>query len=163
ELPTGPDITVNDAFRPLSRYFDRIWRPEQLLASAPQAMRVLADPAETGAVTLALPQDVQAEAFDWPVEFFRDRVWHIGRPVPQPDALARAVEAIRHARRPLLVAGGGAIYSGASEALTAFADATGIPVADTQAGKGAIRWDHPAAVGGLGATGAGSAHEIGRP
>ncbi|HLV55655.1 MAG TPA: 3D-(3,5/4)-trihydroxycyclohexane-1,2-dione acylhydrolase (decyclizing) [Actinotalea caeni] len=160
ELPTGPDITVNDAFRPLSRYFDRIWRPEQLLASAPQAMRVLADPAETGAVTLALPQDVQAEAFDWPVEFFRDRVWHIGRPVPQPDALARAVEAIRRARRPLLVAGGGAIYSGASEALTAFADATGIPVADTQAGKGAIRWDHPAAVGGLGATGAGSANAL---
>ncbi len=160
ELPTGPDVTVNDAFRPLSRYFDRIWRPEQLIASAPQAMRVLADPAETGAVTLCLPQDVQAQAHDWPVEFFADRVWHIGRPVPQPDALDRAVEAIRSARRPLLVAGGGAVYSGASEALTAFADATGIPVADTQAGKGAISWDHAASVGGLGSTGASSANAL---
>ena len=160
ELPTGPDVTVNDAFRPVSRYFDRIWRPEQLIASAPQAMRVLADPAETGAVTLALPQDVQAQAFDWPVEFFADRLWHIGRPVPQPDASARAVEAIRSARRPLLVAGGGAIYSGASAALQALADTTGIPVADTQAGKGAIRWDHPASVGGLGSTGASSANAL---
>lgn len=160
ELPSGPDVTVNDAFRPVSRYFDRIWRPEQLIASAPQAMRVLADPAETGAVTLCLPQDVQAEAFDWPVEFFADRVWHIARPVPQPDALARAVERIRAAKRPLLVAGGGAVYSGASEALTALADVTGIPVADTQAGKGALRWDHPAAVGGIGSTGASSANAL---
>ncbi|WP_420112356.1 3D-(3,5/4)-trihydroxycyclohexane-1,2-dione acylhydrolase (decyclizing) [Pseudactinotalea sp.] len=160
ELPTGPDITVNDAFRPVSRYFDRIWRPEQLIASAPQAMRVLADPAETGAVTLALPQDVQAQAFDWPAEFFADRVWHIGRPVPQPDALARAVAAIRGAKRPLLVAGGGTVYSGASQSLTAFADATGIPVADTQAGKGALRWDHPAAVGGVGSTGSSSANAL---
>src|SRR5690606_18209109 len=109
---------------------------------------------------LCLPQDVQAQAHDWPVEFFADRVWHIGRPVPQPDALDRAVEAIRSARRPLLVAGGGAVYSGASEALTAFADATGIPVADTQAGKGAISWDHAASVGGLGSTGAGSANAL---
>lgn len=160
ELPTGPDVTVNDAFRPLSRYFDRIWRPEQLIGSAVQAMRVLADPAETGAVTLALPQDVQAQAFDWPLDFFADRTWHIGRPVPQPDALGRAVAAIRAARRPLLVAGGGAVYSGASAAVAAFADATGIPVADTQAGKGAIAWDHPAAVGGLGSTGSSSANAL---
>src|SRR5665647_3372108 len=91
----GPDVTVNDAFRPVSRFFDRIWRPEQLLASAPQAMRVLTDPAETDAVTLALPQDVQAEAFDWPVEFFADRVWYVGRPVPEVSAIARAAEVIR--------------------------------------------------------------------
>lgn len=160
ELPSGPDVTVNDAFRPVSRYFDRIWRPEQLIASLPQAMRVLADPAETGAVTICLPQDVQAQAFDWPVAFFADRTWHIGRPVPQPDALARAVEAIRGAQRPLLVAGGGTIYSGASAALTAFADATGIPVADTQAGKGAIAWDHASAVGGLGSTGSSAANAL---
>lgn len=160
EHPMGPDVTVNDAFRPVSRYFDRIWRPEQLLASLPMAMRVLTDPVETGAVTLALPQDVQAEAFDWPVEFFADRVWHIRRPVPEPAALARAAEVIRSARRPLVVAGGGAIYSAASDALRTFAAATGIPVADTQAGKGAIAWDHPQAVGGVGSTGAGSANAL---
>lgn len=160
EYLLGPDVTVNDAFRPVSRFFDRIWRPEQLLASAPQAMRVLTDPAETGAVTLALPQDVQAEAFDWPVEFFADRVWYVGRPVPEVSAIARAAEVIRSARRPLVVAGGGVIYSGASEELRAFATATGIPVSDTQAGKGGINWDHPQAVGGLGATGAASANAL---
>lgn len=160
EHPGGPDVTVNDAFRPVSRYFDRIWRPEQLLSSAPAAMRVLTDPAETGAVTLCLPQDVQAEAYDWPVEFFRDRVWHVARPVPEPAALARAVEVIRSAKRPLVVAGGGVVYSEASEALRAFASATGIPVADTQAGKGAINWDHPLAVGGVGATGNDAANAL---
>lgn len=160
EHPLGPDVTVNDAFRPVSRYFDRIWRPEMLLASAPQAMRVLTDPAETGAVTLALPQDVQAEAYDWPREFFRDRTWHVARPVPEPAALARAVATIRSARRPLLVAGGGVVYSQASDALRAFAEATGIPVADTQAGKGALPWDHPLAVGGVGATGNDAANAL---
>jgi 3D-(3,5/4)-trihydroxycyclohexane-1,2-dione acylhydrolase (decyclizing) len=160
EHPLGPDVTVNDAFRPVSCYFDRIWRPEMLLVSAPQAMRVLTDPAETGPVTLALPQDVQAQAYDWPVEFFADRAWHVARPVPEPAALARAAEAIRAARRPLVVAGGGAIYSGASEQLRAFATATGIPVADTQAGKGAIEWDHPQAVGGIGATGNDAANAL---
>lgn len=160
EHPGGPDVTVNDAFRPVSRYFDRIWRPEQLLSSAPAAMRVLTDPAETGAVTLCLPQDVQVEAYDWPVEFFRDRVWHVARPVPEPAALARAVEVIRSAKRPLVVAGGGVVYSEASEALRAFATATGIPVADTQAGKGAINWDHPLAVGGVGATGNDAANAL---
>ncbi len=160
EYPLGPDVTVNDAFRPVSRYFDRVWRPEMLLASAPQAMRVLTDPAETGAVTLAMPQDVQAEAYDWPVEFFRDRVWHIARPIPEPAALARAVEVIRAAKRPLVVAGGGVIYSGASRELRHFASTTGIPVADTQAGKGAIAWDHPLAVGGVGSTGCSSANEL---
>jgi 3D-(3,5/4)-trihydroxycyclohexane-1,2-dione acylhydrolase (decyclizing) len=154
------DVTVNDAFRPVSRYFDRIWRPEQLIPSALAAMRVLTDPAETGAVTLALPQDVQAEAFDWPLEFFRERTWHVGRPVPEPAALDRALEVIRSARRPLVVAGGGAVYSEASEALTAFADATGIPVADTQAGKGALSAEHPASVGGVGATGNDAANTL---
>lgn len=160
EHPMGPDLTVNDSFRSVSRFFDRIWRPEQLLVSAPAAMRVLTDPAETGAVTIALPQDVQAEAYDWPVEFFRDRVWHVARPVPEPAALARAVEVIRSAKRPLVVAGGGVVYSGASEELRAFAAATGIPVADTQAGKGAINWDHPQSVGGVGATGSDSANAL---
>ncbi|MDN5570631.1 MAG: 3D-(3,5/4)-trihydroxycyclohexane-1,2-dione acylhydrolase (decyclizing) [Propionibacteriaceae bacterium] len=160
EHPGGPDVTVNDAFRPVSRYFDRIWRPEQLLASAPAAMRVLADPAETGAVTLCLPQDVQAEAYDWPASFFADRTWHVPRLPGDPDALARAARAIRAAQRPLLVAGGGAVYAEASAALTAFADATGIPVADTQAGKGALAWDHGSAVGGLGATGTSSANAL---
>jgi 3D-(3,5/4)-trihydroxycyclohexane-1,2-dione acylhydrolase (decyclizing) len=154
------DVTVNDAFRPVSRFFDRIWRPEQLIPSALAAMRVLTDPAETGAVTLALPQDVQAEAHDWPLEFFRERTWHVGRPVPEPAALDRALEVIRSARRPLVVAGGGAVYSEASAALTAFADATGIPVADTQAGKGAISADHPASVGGVGATGNDAANTL---
>lgn len=154
------DISVNDAFRPVSRFFDRIHRPEQLIPSAMAAMRVLTDPAETGAVTLCLPQDVQAEACDWPVEFFRRRVWHIARPVPEPAALERAAAVIRAAERPLLVAGGGVIYSGASAALTAFADATGIPVADTQAGKGAISCDHPSSVGGIGATGNAAANAL---
>jgi 3D-(3,5/4)-trihydroxycyclohexane-1,2-dione acylhydrolase (decyclizing) len=162
ELPSGYDISVNDAFRPLSRFFDRVWRPEQLPAALLGAMRVLSDPAETGAVTVALPQDVQAEAHDWPQELFARRVWHIPRPVPEPAALARAVAVIRSARRPLLVAGGGVHYSEATEALRAFAEATGIPVADTQAGKGAILWDHPQAVGGVGSTGSPVANALAR-
>jgi 3D-(3,5/4)-trihydroxycyclohexane-1,2-dione acylhydrolase (decyclizing) len=162
ELPSGYDISVNDAFRPLSRFFDRVWRPEQLPAALLGAMRVLTDPAETGAVTVALPQDVQAEAHDWPEELFAKRVWHIPRPVPEPAALARAVAAIRSARRPLLVAGGGVHYSEAVEALRLFAEATGIPVGDTQAGKGAILWDHPQAVGGVGSTGSPVANALAR-
>lgn len=154
------DVTVNDAFRPVSRFWDRITRPEQLPASLLAAMRVLTDPAETGAVTLCLPQDVQAEAHDWPLELFRRRVWHVARPVPEPAALARAARVIAEARRPLVVAGGGVVYSAASAALTAFADATGIPVADTQAGKGALAFDHPSAVGGIGATGTAAANAL---
>ncbi|WP_447925084.1 3D-(3,5/4)-trihydroxycyclohexane-1,2-dione acylhydrolase (decyclizing) [Georgenia muralis] len=160
EDPRSPDVSVNDAFRPVSRYWDRINRPEQLIASAPAAMRILTDPAETGAVTLCLPQDVQAEAYDWPVAFFRHRVWHVARPVPEPAALARAAEVIRSARRPLVVAGGGVVYSGAAEELRALATATGIPVADTQAGKGAIDHDHPCSVGGVGATGSAAANAL---
>ncbi|CAL9473423.1 3D-(3,5_4)-trihydroxycyclohexane-1,2-dione hydrolase [Streptomyces sp. enrichment culture] len=156
----GGDVTVNDAFRTVSKYFDRITRPEQLIPAAPAAMRVLTDPVETGAVTLALPQDVQAEAYDWPVEFFRRRVWHVGRPVPETAAVERAAELLRGARRPLIVAGGGVVYSGAEARLRAFAEATGIPVADTHAGKGAVPWDHPCAVGGIGSTGAYAANEL---
>jgi 3D-(3,5/4)-trihydroxycyclohexane-1,2-dione acylhydrolase (decyclizing) len=162
ELPSGYDVSVNDAFRPLSRFFDRVWRPEQLPAALLGAMRVLTDPAETGAVTLALPQDVQAEAHDWPEELFAKRVWHIPRPVTEPAALARAVAVIRSAQRPLVIAGGGVHYSEAVEALRLFAEATGIPVGDTQAGKGAILWDHPQAVGGVGSTGSPVANALAR-
>jgi 3D-(3,5/4)-trihydroxycyclohexane-1,2-dione acylhydrolase (decyclizing) len=162
EDPRGHDISVNDAFRPLSKYFDRVQRPEQLPSALLAAMRVLTDPAETGAVTLALPQDVQAEAYDWPDELFGKRVWHIPRPVPEPAALARAAELLRAAKNPLIVAGGGVIYSEAGPALRRFAEVNGIPVADTQAGKGAVPWDHPAAVGGVGATGSPVANELAR-
>ena len=153
EDPRSADVSVNDAFKPVSRFWDRINRPEQLPSALLAAMRVLTDPAETGAVTLALPQDVQAEAHDWPADLFTERTWYVPRPVPEPAALGRAVEVLRSARRPLVIAGGGVIYSEASQALLRFAAATGIPVSDTQAGKGALAWDHPCAVGGVGATG----------
>ncbi|UQU61366.1 3D-(3,5/4)-trihydroxycyclohexane-1,2-dione acylhydrolase (decyclizing) [Couchioplanes caeruleus] len=162
EDPRSYDVSVNDAFRPLSRFFDRVWRPEQLPSALLAAMRVLFDPAETGAVTLCLPQDVQAEAHDFPDELFARRVWHVARPVPEPAALARAAEVIRSARRPLIVAGGGAVYSEASAELDAFARATGIPVADTHAGKGAVSWDHPNSVGGVGSTGTPVANRLAR-
>jgi 3D-(3,5/4)-trihydroxycyclohexane-1,2-dione acylhydrolase (decyclizing) len=160
EYPGGLDVSVNDALRPVSRFFDRIWRPEQLPAALLAAMRVLTDPAETGAVTLALPQDVQTEAADWPADLFTPRVWHVGRPVPEPGALARAVAAIRSARRPLLVAGGGVMYSEATAALAALAEQTGIPVAETQAGKGALRYDHPLTLGAIGSTGSTAANAM---
>jgi 3D-(3,5/4)-trihydroxycyclohexane-1,2-dione acylhydrolase (decyclizing) len=156
----GGDVTVNDAFRAVSKYFDRVSRPEQLIPAALAAMRVLTDPVETGSVTLALPQDVQAEAYDWPLAFFRHRVWHVGRPVPEPAAVERAARLLRGAKKPLIVAGGGVVYSGAETALRAFAEGTGIPVADTHAGKGAVAWDHPRAVGGIGSTGSYAANEL---
>ena len=162
EDPRGYDVSVNDAFRPLSRFFDRIWRPEQLPSALLAAMRVLTDPAETGAVTLCLPQDVQAEAYDYPDALFAKRVWHVARPVPEPAALARAVEVIRSAERPLIIAGGGVVYSEAAAELDALARATGIPVADTHAGKGAVRWDHPNSVGGVGSTGTPVANRLAR-
>jgi 3D-(3,5/4)-trihydroxycyclohexane-1,2-dione acylhydrolase (decyclizing) len=162
ELPGSGDVTVNDAFRPVSRYFDRVWRPEQLPGALLGAMRVLTDPAETGAVTLCFPQDVQAEAFDWPVDLFAERTWHVGRPVLEAAALQRAVEVIRSARSPLVVAGGGVIYADASEALDAFATATGVPVAQTQAGKGALPFDHPQSVGAIGSTGTTAANALAR-
>ncbi|MFF9275504.1 3D-(3,5/4)-trihydroxycyclohexane-1,2-dione acylhydrolase (decyclizing) [Streptomyces griseosporeus] len=162
EHPVEADVSVNDTLRPVSRFFDRITRPEALIASALQAMRVLTDPAETGAVTLALPQDVQAEAYDWPEEFFAERVWRVRRPAPDPEELAEAVRAIRAAQRPLLVAGGGVHHSGAEAALRAFAEATGVPVASTQAGKGSLRHDHPADLGGIGHTGTAVADGLAR-
>jgi len=162
EVPWAGDVSVNDALRPVSRYFDRIARPEALIPAALAAMRVLADPAETGAVTLALPQDVQAEAYDWPVGFFAERVWRIPRGRPDPESLAAAAAAVRASRRPLLIAGGGVRHSGAQEALRALADATGIPVAATQAGKGSLRHDHPADLGGIGHTGTAAADHVAR-
>ncbi|WP_405622310.1 3D-(3,5/4)-trihydroxycyclohexane-1,2-dione acylhydrolase (decyclizing) [Streptomyces sp. NBC_00076] len=162
EHPTEADVSVNDTLRPVSRYFDRVTRPQALIPSALNAMRVLADPAETGAVTLALPQDVQAEAYDWPAEFFADRVWHVRRPTSDPAELAEAVRAIRAAERPLIVAGGGVHHSEAEAALRALVDATGIPVASTQAGKGSLRHDHPADLGGIGHTGTAVCDDIAR-
>jgi 3D-(3,5/4)-trihydroxycyclohexane-1,2-dione acylhydrolase (decyclizing) len=158
----GYDVSVNDCFRPVSRFFDRVWRPEQLPQVLLGAMRVLTDPVETGAVTIALPQDVQAEAHDWPTELFAKRVWHVPRPLPQPAQLARAVEIIRSARKPLIVAGGGVIYSQASDALREFAEATGIPVGQTQAGKGSLTYDHPCCLGAIGSTGTTAANRIAR-
>ncbi|MEU0738970.1 3D-(3,5/4)-trihydroxycyclohexane-1,2-dione acylhydrolase (decyclizing) [Streptomyces sp. NPDC006134] len=162
EHPLAADVSVNDTLRPVSRFFDRITRPEALIPSALNAMRVLADPAETGAVTLALPQDVQAEAYDWPAQFFTRRVWPVRRPAPDPAELAGAVRTIRAARRPLIVAGGGVHHSEAETALKALADATGIPVASTQAGKGSLRHDHPADLGGIGHTGTAVADDLAR-
>ncbi|MFG2665585.1 3D-(3,5/4)-trihydroxycyclohexane-1,2-dione acylhydrolase (decyclizing) [Streptomyces sp. NPDC048387] len=162
EVPHAGDVSVNDTLRPVSRYFDRIVRPEALIPAALQAMRVLTDPVQTGAVTLALPQDVQAQAYDWPEEFFAQRVWRVRRPRPDTDELRAAAEAVREARRPLLVVGGGIRHSAAQEALGAFAEATGIPVAATQAGKGALRHDHPAEVGAVGHTGTAAADALAR-
>jgi 3D-(3,5/4)-trihydroxycyclohexane-1,2-dione acylhydrolase (decyclizing) len=162
EVPHDATVSVNDAFRPVSRFFDRIGRPEQLVSAALEAMRVLTDPAETGAVTLALPEDVQAEAVELPEAFLEPRVWTIWRRPPAPGALARAAELVRHARRPLIVAGGGVIYSEATEALRELVDATGIPVSETQAGRGSLRSDHPLALGAVGATGTAAANRLAR-
>jgi 3D-(3,5/4)-trihydroxycyclohexane-1,2-dione acylhydrolase (decyclizing) len=162
EAPHDGDVTVNDAFRPVSRYWDRVNRPEQIMPAALAAMRVLTNPAETGAVTLALPQDVQAEAYDYPEEFFEKRIWRIGRPVPDGADLARAAALIRGARRPMIVSGGGTIYSEATETLRAFVERTGIPVGETQAGKGSMPYDHPLALGAVGATGTFAANRAAR-
>jgi 3D-(3,5/4)-trihydroxycyclohexane-1,2-dione acylhydrolase (decyclizing) len=162
ESPGRGDVSVNDAFIPVSRYFDRVWRPEQLAPALLAAMRVLTSPADTGAVTLALPQDVQAEAADWPAELFEHRVWHVPRAAPDAGALARATELVRGAERPLVVAGGGVVYSAATDALARFADRTGIPVAVTQAGKGALLHGHPLLLGPVGATGTLAANRIAR-
>src|SRR5919197_4760176 len=160
ELPWAGEVSVNECFRPVSKYFDRIWRPEQIVPAALQAMRVLVNQAETGAVTLALPQDVQAEAFDVPEGFLRKRVWPIPRPLPEEAALARAAELIRSTHRPLVVAGGGVIYSEATEALRAFCEQTGIPVGETQAGKGSLPYDHPSSLGAIGVTGTFAANRL---
>src|SRR5947199_6134460 len=160
ELPWAGDASVNDAFRPVSTYFGRIWRPEQVVPAVLQAMRVLVNQAETGAVTLAFPQDVQAEACEVPDGFLRKRVWPIGRPLPDESARRRAVELIRKAKRPLVVAGGGVIYSEATDALRALCEQSGIPVGETQAGKGSLPYDHPSSLGAIGVTGTFAANRI---
>ena len=160
EQPHDIGLSVNDAFRPLSRFFDRVQRPEQLFSIALAAMRVLTDPAETGAVTIALPEDVQAEALDVPLEFLQPREWHVRRPLPEAGPLARAAEAIRAAKRPFLIAGGGVLYSDAENELREFVKATGIPVGTTQAGGGSLAWDHPQNLGGVGATGTTAANRL---
>jgi 3D-(3,5/4)-trihydroxycyclohexane-1,2-dione acylhydrolase (decyclizing) len=162
EVPHDATVSVNDCFRPVSRFYERVERPEQLIPAALEAMRVLTDPAETGAVTLALPEDVQAEAFDVPDEFLEPRIWTIYRQPPARQALIRAVELIKTAKRPLIVAGGGVIYSEATGALRAFVDASGIPVAETMAGRGALTSDHPLSLGAIGATGGLAANRCAR-
>src|SRR6202453_2975801 len=153
ESSATQDISVNDCFKPVSRYWDRIERPEQLLTSLPEAMRVLTSPAETGAVTIAFPQDVQAEAFDFPEKFFAKKVWLIPRNRCDHDLLRRAAQWIRAAKKPLIVVGGGVLYSQASDALAQFAQATGIPVCETQGGKGSLPFDHPQQLGAVGVPG----------
>ena len=162
EHPHSQDVSVNDCFRPVSKYWDRINRPDQLMNALPEMMRVLTSQAETGAVTLALPQDVQTEAFDYPTGLFEERVWYIPRPEPEKTLLARAVELLRASRKPLIVAGGGVLYSEAHAALAKFAAATGIPVGETQAGKGSLPYNHPQNLGALGVTGTFAANRIAR-
>jgi 3D-(3,5/4)-trihydroxycyclohexane-1,2-dione acylhydrolase (decyclizing) len=160
ESASTQDASVNDCFKPVSRYWDRIQRPEQILTALPEAMRVLTSPAETGAVTLALPQDVQAEAYDFPEEFFHARTWVVPRARADTAVLLQAAQWIRAARRPLIIAGGGVIYSGATEALAGFAARTGIPVGETQAGKGSLNFDHPQSAGAIGVTGTLAANRL---
>jgi 3D-(3,5/4)-trihydroxycyclohexane-1,2-dione acylhydrolase (decyclizing) len=160
ESPQSQDISVNDCFKPVSRYWDRIYRPEQLLTALPEAMRVLTSPADTGAVVLALPQDVQAEAYDFPAELFTRRVWHVARNRPDTTLLHQAAEMIRAARRPLIVAGGGVMYSEANAALQTLVDQTGIPVGESMAGKGSLNYDHPLEMGAIGATGTLAANRL---
>ncbi|MBI3469984.1 MAG: 3D-(3,5/4)-trihydroxycyclohexane-1,2-dione acylhydrolase (decyclizing) [Candidatus Solibacter usitatus] len=162
ESPCSQDISVNDCFRPVSRYWDRIQRPEQILTALPEAMRVLTSPSDTGAVVLALPQDVQAEAFDYSAALFEERVWTIQRPRGDAGIFRRAVEWIRQSRRPMIVAGGGVLYSEATEALYRFAAQTGIPVAETQAGKGSLCYNHGQALGAMGVTGTPGANILAR-
>ena len=155
-----PSASVNDCFRPVSRYFDRITRPEQILASLPAALRVLLDPAECGPATLALPQDVQTEAFDYPAQFFRRRSHSIRRPMPGAAELEAAAQHLRRAKKPLIIAGGGVKYALAEKRLAQFAEERGIPVAETQAGKGSLPWDHPCNVGAIGVTGSEAANRL---
>jgi 3D-(3,5/4)-trihydroxycyclohexane-1,2-dione acylhydrolase (decyclizing) len=156
------DVSVNDSLRAVSKYFDRIWRPEQLPQALLHAMRVLTDPAETGAVTLALPEDVQTESFDFPEALFSPRVWAVRRPPAEARLMHGLAALLREAKRPLIVAGGGVIYSDASSVLDSFVTSSGVPVAETQAGKGSLRFDHPASLGAIGATGTTAANEVAR-
>lgn len=160
EYPSSQDVSVNDCFRPVSKYWDRINRPEQILTALPEAMRILADPSETGAVTICLPEDVQAESYAYPTHFFSKRVYHVERPTAAAESVAAAAIVIRKAKRPLIVAGGGVHYADATSTLAALAEATGIPVAVTQAGKGAILDAHPSSLGAIGVTGTAAANAL---
>ncbi|HZR00002.1 MAG TPA: 3D-(3,5/4)-trihydroxycyclohexane-1,2-dione acylhydrolase (decyclizing), partial [Chloroflexota bacterium] len=162
EHPRERDVSVNDAFRPVSAFFDRVSRPEQLIGSLVEGFRVLTDPAETGAVTISLPEDVQTEAYDFPAGLFERRVWHVRRPPPEPALLRRAAALVRGSRRPLMVVGGGAIYAGATDELRAFVERTGVPICETQAGKGALPWNHPMNAGPVGANGGLAANRLAR-
>ncbi len=162
EHPIEMDSSVNDAFRLVSKFYTRITRAEQLLSALPEAMRVLTDPAETGAVTISLPEDVQTESFDFPLELFEPRVWRIRRPVPEPEMLETVVKLLKKAKRPLIIAGGGVMYSEANAALLEFSTTYGIPVCESQAGKGATPWDHAMNVGALGASGGLAANVLAR-
>ena len=162
ESASTQDISVNDCFKPVSRYWDRINRPEQLITSLPEALRVLTSPADTGAVTVCLPQDVQAEAFDFPDAFFEKRVWTIPRPRADAALVGRAAEVLRSSKNPLIIAGGGVIYSEATDTLRRFAEATGIAVVETQAGKGTLAYDHPQSLGAVGVTGTPGANRLAR-
>jgi len=154
------DISVNDCFRPISVFWDRINRPEQIISSLNEAMRILTDPSQTGAVTISLPQDVQAEAYNYPINFFEKRVWSIPRDLPSESSLVKATEYIKEAKRPIVIAGGGVIYSDAEKKLKQFCDDTGIPIVETQAGKGALHWDHPQNLGAIGVTGTSAANAV---
>ena len=160
EHPSERDVSASDAFRPVSRFFDRISRPEQLLASLPEAFRILTDPAETGAATVSLPEDVQAEAFDWPAEFFEKRVWHVRRPLPEPELTKEVVSRLQQAKCPIIITGGGTIYSEAWSELKAFTEEFGIAVTETQAGKGALNWNHSLNAGPIGSNGGTAANEL---
>jgi 3D-(3,5/4)-trihydroxycyclohexane-1,2-dione acylhydrolase (decyclizing) len=162
ESEHSQDFSVNDCFKPISRYWDRINRPDQIVTALPEAMRVLTSPVDTGAVTLALPQDVQTEAYAYPVELFHRRIWRIPRNRPDETALAQAADWIRGAKRPFIIAGGGVIYSEAAGALRQFVAQTGIPVGETMAGKGSLRYDHPLCMGAVGATGTSAANRLAR-
>ena len=162
ESEHSQDISVNDCFKPISRYWDRINRPEQIIMALPEAMRVLTSPVDTGAVTLSLPQDVQAEAFAYPSDLFEKRVWHVARNRPDQEAVVRAIDWIRKAKRPLIIAGGGVIYSEATETLRQFVERTGIPECETMAGKGSLRYDNPFCMGAVGVTGTFAANRLAR-
>src|ERR1700756_4229999 len=160
EHPIERDVSASDAFRPVSKFFDRISRPAQLLASLPEAFRILTDPADTGAVTISLPEDVQTEAFDWPAEFFEKRVWHVRRPLPEPELIKEAVSRLQEAKCPIIITGGGTIYSEAWPELKAFAEEFGIAITETQAGKGALNWNHSLNAGPIGSNGGTAANEL---
>ncbi len=162
EHPSEHDLSVNDCFRPVSRFYSRISRPEQLLSALPEAMRVLTDPAETGAVVLSLPEDVQAEAHDWPESFFERRVWRVRRPPAEREVVQEAADLLRRAQRPVIVCGGGAIYSGAEAVLARLAERFGVPVVESQAGKGALPWNHPMNAGPVGSAGGLAANRLAR-